>query len=392
MRTNRIRLSPPRRSRYERALLLEAFDSNWIAPLGPHVDALEKEFAALLGVEEAVALSSGAAALHLALVVLGVGSGDEVLVSTLTRVAAANAVAYTGATATFIDSDRATWNMDPDLLADELRASAQRNKLPKAVIVVDVYGQCADYGPIRKVCARYEAPIVEDAAESIGVSYDGRPAGTFGALGAFSFGGVEGTADDGGGMFVCNRRQIARRVRFLASGANDQAPCDQLSEVGYDYCPSNLLAAVGRGQLWGLEERVERQRERFEFYRRALADVPGIAFMPEPPRCRSTRRLTCLTVAPRAFGAASEDVRLAMEAENIEAAPIWKPMHLQPVFSNCRVRGGDAAKLLFQQGLCLPGGSNLVEEDQLRVVNVLRAVGGCRPITLDIQPPARKTA
>jgi len=390
--TRRIYLSPPHMSPLERALLLEAFDSNWIAPLGPQVDALEKEFAALVGANEAVALSSGTAALHLALILLGVGPGDEVLTSTLTFAATANAITYVGATPAFIDSDRATWNMDPNLLAEELRLCARRKKLPKAVVVVDLYGQCADYGPIRAACARYDVPIVEDAAEALGATYDGQSAGTFGALGVFSFNGNKIITTGGGGMLVCDNKDLAQRARFLATQARDPAPHYQHSEIGYNYRMSNLLAAVGRGQLRVLEERVQQRRGNYAFYRQTLGDVPGIAFMPEHPRGRSTRWLTCITVDPDAFGATREDIRLAMEAQNIEARPTWKPMHRQPVFAGRRVRGGAVAEEIFSQGLCLPSGSSLGEEDRLRVVDLVRVVGGCRPMTRHARLPRRKAA
>jgi len=392
---DRIYLSSPHMSQHERALLLDAFDSNWIAPLGPHVDAIEKEFAAVVGAGEAVALSSGTAALHLAMILLGVGPGDEVLTSTLTFAATANAITYVGATPVFIDSDRDTWNMDPRLLADELHACARRKKLPKAVVVVDLYGQCADYEPIREACSRYDVPIVEDAAEALGATYDGQAAGTFGELGAFSFNGNKIITTSGGGMLVCQRSDWAQRARFLATQARDPAPHYQHSEIGYNYRMSNLLAAVGRGQLRVLEERVSQRRANCDFYRRNLGDVPGIAFMPEHPRSRSTRWLTCITVEPTEFGATRENIRLAMNAENIESRPTWKPMHLQPVFSGCRVRGGAVAEQIFEQGLCLPSGSNLTEEDRLRVANIVCAVGGCTPATLDARAallPKRRAA
>ncbi len=388
----RIFLSPPHMSSQERALLLEAFDSNWIAPLGPHVDAFEKEFAALVGTAEAVALSCGTAALHLALMLQGVGPGDEVLTSTLTFAATANAITYVGATPVFIDSNRATWNMDPNLLAEELRACARRRRLPKAVVVVDLYGQCADYEPIWAACARYEVPIIEDAAEALGATYDGRSAGTFGKLAAFSFNGNKIITTSGGGMLVCDDRQLAQRARFLATQARDPAPHYQHSEIGYNYRMSNLLAAIGRGQLHVLGERVERRRANYEFYRDALGDMPGVAFMPEYPRGRSTRWLTCITVDADAFGATRDDVRLAMEAENIEARPTWKPLHLQPVFSGCRIRGGAVAEGIFAQGLCLPSGSSLREEDRLRVANVFREVADVQPATVRFRLPPRKAA
>lgn len=360
-------------------MILAAFDADEIGSAGPHISALENEFKRLLGVREAVALSSGTASLHLALIALGVGKGDEVLASTLTCAATAYAVTCVGAVPVFIDSDRATWNMDPNLLDDELQARARRKRLPKAAIVVDVYGQCADYGPIREICARYGLPIIEDAAEALGAIHDGQKAGSFGDVGAFSFNGNANIVANNGGMLVCNRKDIAQRVRLLVSQADDLPTHEQYSGIGYDYQMSNLLAAAGRGQLRELEKRIQQQRERFDFYKRALSDIPGIDFMPELSRSRSTRCVACLTIAPDVFGATREDVSLAMETENIETWPIWKPMHLQPVFSGCGVRGGAVAEHIYAQGLCLPNGANLDEEDQLRIVNVIRSVGNAAP-------------
>jgi dTDP-4-amino-4,6-dideoxygalactose transaminase len=389
---DRIYLSSPHMSQFERAFVLDAFDSNWIAPLGPHVDAFEKEFADRVSAKEAVAVSSGTAALHLSMILLGVGPGDEVLTSTLTFAATANAITYVGAKPVFIDSDHATWNMDPELLAKELRACARRKKLPKAVVVVDLYGQCADYGPIREACARYDVPIVEDSAEALGATYDNRSVGTFGELGVFSFNGNKIITTSGGGMLVCNHKSLADRARFLATQARDPAPHYQHSEIGYNYRMSNLLAAVGRGQLRVLDDRVQRRRANFDFYEQSLGDLPGIAFMPEFSRGRSNRWLTCIIVDPKTFGATREDIRLAAQAENIETRPIWKPMHLQPVFAGCRTRGGAVAEQIFEFGLCLPSGSNLAEEDRLRVANLIREVGGYQPITLDLPTPLRKAA
>ncbi len=372
----RIYLSPPHMSRHERGLLLDAFDSNWVAPLGPHVDAFEREFAEKIGVRAAAALSSGTAALHMALAIIGVDSDDEVVTSTLTFAATANAISYQRAKPIFIDSERQTWNMDPDLLATELRAAARRGKLPKAVIVVDIYGQCADYDAIVEICGRYDVPIVEDAAEALGATYRGRPAGTFGAIGCFSFNGNKIITTSGGGMLTSNRPDYAQKARFLATQARDAAPHYQHSTIGYNYRMSNLLAAVGRGQLDMLDDRVARRRANFEFYRKTLGSLPGIAFMPEHTVGQSTRWLTCMTIEPEEFGTDREEVRLALDRQNIEARPVWKPMHLQPIFSGCRMRGGAVSEELFEHGLCLPSGSSLTEEDQLRVVNTIRSVAG----------------
>ncbi|MGQ9574467.1 MAG: DegT/DnrJ/EryC1/StrS family aminotransferase [Thermoguttaceae bacterium] len=374
MPARRIYLSPPHMSASSRRLLLDAFDSNWIAPLGPHVDALEREFARYLGISEALAVSSGTAALHLALLALGVGPGDEVITSTLTFAATANAIRYVGAMPVFIDSDRQTWNMDPVLLAEEIDVSMRRGKRPKAVIAVDLYGQCADYEPILKTCRRWGIPLIEDAAEALGAAYQGRPAGTFGAAGCFSFNGNKIITASGGGMLVTSDPAISGQARLLATQARDPAPHYEHSQIGYNYRMSNLLAAVARGQLRVLPARVRKRRSNFSFYCRALADLPGIQFMPEHPRGRSTRWLTCLTVDPAAFGATRDDILAALAADQIESRPVWKPMHLQPVFSGCRVRGGGVAEDLFRRGLCLPSGSNLTAADLRRIVRIIRSV------------------
>jgi len=375
----RIYLSPPHMGPGERELLLDAFDSNWIAPLGPHVDAFEREFCETVGVPHAAALSSGTAALHLALLMLGVGPGDEVLVSTFTFAATANAVKYLGAAPVFIDSDRETWNLDPGLLEEELAACDRRGKPPKAVVAVDLYGQCADYERILAVCGRYGVPVVEDAAEALGATYKGEPAGSFGSAAAFSFNGNKIITTSGGGMFVSSDRSLVERARHLATQARDQAPHYQHSEIGYNYRMSNLLAAIGRGQLRVLWERVSRKRDIFNFYRHALGDLPGISFMPIAGYGEPNYWLTCILVDPARFGATREDIRLALEKENIESRPLWKPMHLQPVFKDCRVRGGGVSGEIFDKGLCLPSGSAMTESDLERIAAiVLRTRPGSR--------------
>lgn len=370
----RLYLSPPHVGPEERQLLLEAFDSNWIAPLGPHVDAFERELAQRIGVPYAVALSSGTAALHLALRIAGVGPGDEVAVSTFTFAATVNAISYCGASPVLIDSDPATWNMDAALLREELAESAARGRPLKAVVPVDLYGQCADYETILATCADYGVPVIEDAAEALGATYQGKAAGSFGAMAAFSFNGNKIITTSGGGALVSNEASAVEQARFLATQARDNAPHYQHSSIGYNYRLSNLLAAVGRAQLRKLDERVAARRRNFEFYAAALQEVPGITFMPEAPKGRSTRWLTCMLVDPAAFGATREDIRLALEEENIEARPLWKPMHLQPVFAPARRRGGDVSQRLFEHGLCLPSGSALSEGDLHRVVRVVTRV------------------
>ena len=374
---DRIYLSPPHMSEGDLQLLTDAFRSNWIAPLGPHVDAFEQEFAEKMGGGYAVALSSGTAALHLALQIVGVQPDDEVLVSTLTFIASANAIRYCGAKPVFIDSERKTWNLDPNLLAEELREADKRGRLPSAVMVVDVLGQCADYEDIVEVCQRYEVPLVEDAAEALGAEYRGKPAGTFGDIGCFSFNGNKIITTSGGGMLVTDIPSWAAKARHLASQAREPAPHYEHSQIGFNYRLSNLLAAVGRGQLAKLEDRVACRRRVFEYYREALLDVPAIRWMPEPEDCHSTRWLTSLIVEPEKFGCSSESIRLALEEQNIEARPVWKPMHLQPVNNDCRYKGGQVAENIFRQGLCLPSGSNLTESNLRRIVSVLRTSISC---------------
>ncbi|MBX3466777.1 MAG: aminotransferase class I/II-fold pyridoxal phosphate-dependent enzyme [Planctomycetes bacterium] len=368
----RVYLSPPHMGPDERALLLDAFDSNWIAPLGPHVEAFERELAARVGAGHAAALSSGTAALHLALQILGVGPGDEVVTSTLTFAATANPIVYQGARPVFVDVHPETWTLDPALVAEAVEDGVRRGRPPKAVITVDLYGQCADHDPIREVCDRHGVPVVEDAAEALGATYKGRAAGTLGAMGVFSFNGNKIITTSGGGMLVTDREDWARQARHLATQARQPAPHYEHTEVGNNYRLSNLLAAVGRGQLRVLDERVAARRAHNAFYREALADLPGVSFMPEAPYGRSTCWLTCLLVDPRAAGVDREALRLALEAEDIEARPVWKPMHLQPVFRECRALGGEVAAGLFERGLCLPSGSSLSVADRARVVDVLR--------------------
>jgi len=370
----RIYLSPPHMGPEERELLLDAFDSNWIAPLGPHVDAFEREFCEIVGVPHAAALSSGTASLHLSLLMLGVGPGDEVIVSTFTFAASANVVAYLGAVPVFIDSDRETWNMDPGLLAEELASCAKRGKLPKAAVVVDLYGQCADYEPILAACAEYGVPVVEDAAEALGAAYWGKSAGSFGRLSVFSFNGNKIITTSGGGMLASQDASLVERARYLATQARDPAPHYQHSAVGYNYRMSNLLAAVGRGQIALLGDRVARRREIFDYYAENLGGLPGVSFMPEIEGGRSTRWLTCMTVDPERFGVTREGIRLALESENIESRPVWKPMHLQPVFKDCRGRGGSVSEGIFRDGLCLPSGSGLADYDLERIVGIIRSV------------------
>jgi dTDP-4-amino-4,6-dideoxygalactose transaminase len=371
----RIYLSPPDLGPFERELLLEAFDSGWAAALGPHVDAFEREVAETVGVRHAVALSSGTAGLHLALGVLGVGRGDVVLTSTLTFAATAYAIAYVGAVPVFIDASRATWNMDPGLLEEEIAARLRSGRKPAAVIAVDLYGQCCDYDRIAGVCEQYEIPLIEDAAEALGASYRTRPAGSFGACAVFSFNGNKIITTSGGGMLVSHDQALIERARHLATQARDPAPHYEHSEIGFNYRMSNLLAAVGRGQLAQLPQKVERRRAIRRAYENAFDGWPGVEFLPEAGYGRSNAWLTCITVDARQLGSSSEEIRRHLESRNIESRPVWKPMHLQPVFRGCDVRGGSVSARLFATGLCLPSGSGMSAADQAAVIDAIEK--GC---------------
>lgn len=365
----RIYLSPPDVGDADRAAVNRAIDGGWIAPLGPEVDALEVELAAATGRRHGVALSSGTAALHLALLLNDVQPGNRVLVSSLTFSATVNAIRYVGADPVFIDSSAASWNMDPDLLEEALDDGPYAACLP-----VDIYGQCADYDRIVPLCDAAGVPIIEDAAEALGASYGGQPAGSFGGVAALSFNGNKIITTSGGGALVTNDADWAERARFLATQARDPAPHYQHTEIGYNYRMSNLLAALGRAQLADLKRRVELRRAHNEFYREALGDLPGVEFMPEASGSRSTFWLTCLTIDPDEAGIDREQVRQHLETLDIEARPAWKPMHLQPVFADCKSYGGEVSARLFENGLCLPSGSSLTDSERDRVIEGFRSM------------------
>ena len=377
-RSNRLFLSPPHMSGKELPLVEEVFRSNWIAPLGPMVDAFEHEFAARIGIGHAAAVASGTAALHLALILLDVSPGDEVICPSFTFCASANPIVYLGAEPVFIDSEPQSWNMDPEIFAHELRRAASRGKLPRAVIVVHLYGQCADMDEIQRVCGEYGIPVVEDAAEALGATYKNISAGTLGRMGVFSFNGNKIITTSGGGMLVSDDPALINKTRFYATQARDDAPHYEHSIIGYNYRMSNLLAAVGRGQLTMLDMKVERKRGIFRLYHELLSEVPGIEFMPEPSWSGSTRWLTCITVRPELFGANREDLRLRLEEYNIESRPLWKPMHLQPVFRYRRMVGGNVCESLFANGLCLPSGTGMTDDDVRFVSGVIAGLHGER--------------
>ncbi len=367
----RIYLSAPDQAGTEAALVTDAIASNWIAPLGPHVDGFEAEMCHRLDVPYALALSSGTAALHLALKVLGVGAGDEVWCSSLTFAASANAIAYVNATPVFIDSDRTSWNLDPNLLLPALDAAAAAGKLPKALIVVDLYGQCADLEPIVAACHKHGVKVIEDAAEGLGATYRGRPAGSFGDLSILSFNGNKIITTSGGGMLLGRHKPWLDHARHLSTQAREPVAHYEHKEIGYNYRLSNLLAAVGRAQLGDLDRRVARRRAINARYREALS-LPGWSFMPEASFGTSTYWLTCATIDAAAFGASRDDVIAALAKVDIEARPVWKPLHLQPVFFGCRSIGGEVAEALFRHGICLPSGSGLSDSEINRVIAVIK--------------------
>ncbi len=372
----RIYLSPPDVGDIERRMLLDAFDSNWIAPTGPDLDAFEGELAARIGVDHALALSSGTAALHLSLLLLGVGPGDDVLVPSFTFIASASAVTYLGANPVLVDSSPSTWTIDPALVAEELADRARKGRLPAAVVTVDLYGQCADYEALLPRCEEYGVPLIEDAAEALGATYRGRPAGSFGQAAVFSFNGNKIITTSGGGMLVSRSADLVDQARHLANQAREPFVHYEHAAIGYNYRLSNLLAALGRAQLKGLDARVRRRRELNRAYRTALCDVPGIDFMPVADYGEPNWWLTCITIDPVQFGADVEQVRLALESVDIESRPTWKPLHLQPVFEGTPTVGGRVCAAIFEHGLCLPSGSSLSDGDLDRVVEVIRSVPG----------------
>lgn len=372
----RIYLSPPHMSGTELGFITEAFKTNWVAPLGPHVDAFERELAVYVGAKGAAALSSGTAATHLALRLLGVGPGDVVFCSTLTFIASANPILYQGAKPVFIDSEPASWNMSPAALERAFIDAEKTGTMPKGVVVVNIYGQSADMATLLSICNRYGVTVIEDAAESLGATYLGKRSGTLGRAGVYSFNGNKIITTAGGGMLVSDDPAALEKVRFWATQARDPARHYQHSEVGYNYRLSNILAAIGRGQLRVLEERVKARRAVFERYAAAFSDTDGFDFMPEAPFGSSTRWLTTLTVSPERCGVTATQLIDALSMQNIEARPVWKPLHLQPLFKGYNYYPHDlnnsVSDSLFERGLCLPSGSSLTEAEQARVIDCIK--------------------
>lgn len=385
--SGRVLLSIPHMSGREQTYVREAFATNWLSTVGPNLTAFEREFEARVGLP-AVALSSGTAALHLALRMAGVGRGDEVFCSTLTFVAAANAIVYQGGVPAFLDSDRATWNLDSDLLSIALRKRAAVNRLPKALVVVHLYGQSADMDPILQACTEYGVVVIEDAAEAVGTLYKGKPVGALGDVGVYSFNGNKIVTTTGGGMLVSSNRNWVTKARFWSQQARESAIWYEHSELGYNYRMSNVLAGIGRGQLEVLDLRVEQRREIAFRYRDAFLDLPGISLMPQAPYGLHTNWLSCFLIDEQKFGCSRDELIGALDAANIESRPVWKPMHLQPLYAGCERYGGEVAEDLFQRGICLPSSSSLSLEDQQKVVTQVRATAA----TGAPQKPKRKFA
>lgn len=369
---SKIWLSSPHMSGNEMKYVNEAFETNWIAPLGPNVTAFENELAAYLNIKNVAVLNSGTAAIHLALIILGVKTGDEVITSSFTFSATVNPIVYQGATPILIDSETDTWNMSPELLEKGIKNRLSKGIRPKAIIVVHLYGMPARMNEIMHIARKFEIPVIEDAAEALGSKYDGKPVGTTGDLGILSFNGNKIITTSGGGALVSDNKEYIQQARFLSTQARDNAPHYQHSRIGYNYRMSNVLAGIGRGQLEVIEKRVLQRRTNFDFYFRNLHNLPGISFLSEEYPFFTNRWLTTILVDPKKTGNISrEDIRKNFDKENIESRPLWKPMHLQPVFSKYPSFLNGISENLFDLGLCIPSGSNLIQSDLDRVVNCL---------------------
>lgn len=370
----RIWLSSPHMGGDELHFIHDAFDTNWVAPLGPNVDNFELDIAGYLGENRHVAaLSSGTAAIHLALVLSGVERGDYVICQSFTFSASANPIVYKGGIPVFVDSEPDTWNMSPELMEKAIVYCIEKKKKPKAIIVVHLYGMPAKMDEILKIGGKYEIPVIEDAAEALGSSLNNRKCGTFSDLGILSFNGNKIITTSGGGALICKSEEQASKARFLSTQARDKAPHYQHSTIGYNYRMSNILAGIGRGQMMVLNERIEKRRQNNHFYRESLKGINGITFQSEPDEnYYSNFWLTSVLIDPKEFGISSEQIRLAMEKENIESRPLWKPMHSQPIFKDALFFGDGTSEKLFESGLCIPSGSNLYQEDLIAVANFFK--------------------
>ena len=367
----RILLSVPHMGGAEQSYVQEAFASNWLSTAGSNLAMFEKAFSARIG-RPSVALASGTAAIHLGLRLLGVAPGDEVFCPALTFAASCNPVRYLGAEPVFLDSDYATWNLDPNILEDALRQRARQGKLPRALIVVHLFGQCADMDPILTLSRRYGVPVLEDAAEALGATYGNRPAGTFGDVAAFSFNGNKIITTSGGGMLVSQNPAWMEKARFWSQQARDPGLAYEHSELGYNYRMSNVLAGIGRGQLEVLDLRIQQRRAIAFRYRDAFAHLPGISFMPQAPYGLHTNWLSCFLIEEARFGCSRDSLIRSLDAAGIESRPVWKPMHLQRLYAKSARYGGVVAEGLFLHGICLPSSSSLTPEDQLEVIRAVR--------------------
>ena len=366
----RIYLSSPHMGQEELKLVQEAFLSNWIAPVGPHIDAFEKDLITYNDIPYCAALSSGTSAIHLALIMLGVKDGDEVICSSFTFSGSCNPIVYQQATPVFVDSETDTWNMDPRRLEQAVKDRIKLGKKPKAIIAVHLYGMPARIREIMEVATAHSIPVIEDAAEALGATYEGKKCGTFGDIGIYSFNGNKIITTSGGGAMVSANAEWIQKAKFLSTQARDPAPHYEHSHIGYNYRLSNVCAAIGRGQMKVLDERVRQRRTVFNFYKRHLGHLSAISFQPEMSGSYANRWLTCI-VLDKKHAKSPEDLRLALEKQNIESRPLWKPMHLQPVFKGSPYYGNGVSENLFERGLCLPSGSNLTEEDLGRAVDVI---------------------
>jgi dTDP-4-amino-4,6-dideoxygalactose transaminase len=354
----------------EQKYISDAFDANWIAPMGPNVDDFEKSLALYSGVKRAAALSSGTAAIHLALIILDIKKGDEVIASSFTFSATINPIVYLGATPVLVDSEPETWNMDPELLDNAIKDRLVKGKIPKAIIPVHLYGMPANMGEIMKIADKYEIPVIEDAAEALGSSFIQKPVGSFGKMGILSFNGNKIITTSGGGALIADDEEMIMKAKFLSTQARDKAPHYQHSQIGYNYRMSNVLAGIGRGQMEVIEDRIRKRRDNFFFYRESLAKFEGLSFLEEPKKSYySNHWLTTILIDPIKAGTTREVLQQELEKENIESRPLWKPMHMQPVFSSCPAYLNGISEELFKKGLCLPSGSNMSDDDRTRVIN-----------------------
>lgn len=371
----RIYLSSPHMGDKELEFVNEAFETNWVAPVGKNIDNFEEDLSNYVGVNHAVSLSSGTAAIHLALILSGINTSDDVICQSFTFSGSANPIAYQGATPVFIDSESETWNMSPEFLEQAIKDRLKKGKKPKAIIYVHLYGMPAKIDEIHQVAREHEISLIEDAAEALGSTYKGRQAGSFGNFGVLSFNGNKIITTSGGGALLSNDKSLIERARFLATQARDPAPHYEHSYIGYNYRMSNIVAGIGRGQMKVLDKRVQQRREIHEFYKKELKGYEGISFLNEPDQVKSNRWLTTIVVNPKKINKVSrEDIRIKLDEENIESRPLWKPMHMQPVFKDAPYYGDRLSENLFENGLCLPSGTNMTNYDKHRVVKAIKKI------------------